>query len=340
MIYHAIYSTYGMFFTRTLLPCLLLLSMGSTAAARTVDQIAAIVDDDIITRSEVKAEIRELHSILSQKDPSADRPGIEDQLWPLALDKRIGRLLVQQRAKKLGISVSKKEVDEAYQKNLEQMGLNEQQLAEELAAAGISIAQYKKRLWESILQSKVLGREVRSKIVITDQMIQEYYAAHYITQVDDGDFYLLQIGFTWEPEQTDRAKRPEVLKLAQRVHRLAKGGGDFKTLAKRFSQLPSAVDGGDIGVFDLEEMAPEMRAAVKDLKEGEVSAIVEMNNGFQFFKLLSNGDNAALVQTPGEELKKEIHEKIFEEKMQTAYRQWLESLKKDTYIDILLPDNN
>jgi peptidyl-prolyl cis-trans isomerase SurA len=106
-------------------------------------------------------------------------------------------------------------------------------------------------------------------------------------------------------------------------------------LAEKFSELPSASDGGDIGFFALDEMAPAMRDAVRELKPDGISEITETPSGFQFFKLLSGEENAIVVTAAYETVKEEIGEKIFEEKLKTAYAEWVKKLKEDAYIERL-----
>ncbi len=86
-------------------------------------------------------------------------------------------------------------------------------------------------------------------------------------------------------------------------------------MAEKFSDLPSASDGGDIGIFSLDEMAPAMRDAVATLNPGELSKIIETPAGYQFFKLLPGKENAKVDTAPSDAVKEEIREKIFEEKL-------------------------
>ena len=119
------------------------------------------------------------------------------------------------------------------------------------------------------------------------------------------------------------------------MYQLAKSGEDFKSLAEKFSDLPSASDGGDIGVFTLDEMAPFMRDAVAELHPGQLSQIVETPAGFQFFKLLTMQDEAAVETAAFDAVKEEIREKLFEEKLKVAYTNWVKKLKEEAYIQKL-----
>ena len=204
-----------------------------------------------------------------------------------------------------------------------------------LELSGLTEESYRDKLKAQILQSRLLSFDVRSKIIVTDEMILDYYDENYTSRVDKGSYYLLQIGLSWpktdNPEQL-AADKQETKSKVERVYKLAQSGQDFKSLAEKFSDLPSASDGGDIGVFTLDEMARSMRDAVGALKPGEISEIIETPAGYQFFKLLSGEENAIVVTASFEAVKEEIREKIFEEKLKIAYSEWVKKLKDEAYI--------
>ena len=118
----------------------------------------------------------------------------------------------------------------------------------------------------------------------------------------------------------------------KRVHRLAVSGNDFKELARKFSDLPSASEGGDIGVFDEDEMASYMRSAVTSLKPGEVSRIIETPVGFQFFKLLSSKEGGIIMQAPYADVKEEIREKLFNQALKSEFDAWIKNIRDSAYI--------
>ncbi|MFT5697612.1 MAG: peptidyl-prolyl cis-trans isomerase SurA [Desulforhopalus sp.] len=309
----------------------------TNATAEMVDKVVAVVNDDIITLSELDDEATDIYKSLSQKSSQENLLEAMDEARDLALNKMIERTLMEQKAKQFNISVSDEEVDGAYERMRSKMSLNPTQFREKLEKSGISEEQYRGKLRDNILQSKILSVDVRSKIVITDEMVLDYYDQHYTSRVQEGDYYLLQMGFSWDESNPTglEASKQKTHKLAERILKLTKDGQDFKALAKKFSDLPSASDGGDIGVFTLDEMAPAMQSAVKDLKPGQLSAIVEIQSGYQFFKLLSGDDEAIVVTSSLESSKDEIREKLYEIKMQEAYLAWVKELKESAYIQKL-----
>ncbi len=326
-------------YPQCLIPILLLgLLFPLYLSAQVVDKVVAVVNDEIITLSELEEETAELFRSITQNNP--EQPILEAmaQARKIALDSMIERRLIKQKAKKYNVTVTEEDVNTAYDKIRNDMSLDRPQFKKKLEKNGLTEDSYRKKLKSQILQSRLLSFDVRSKIVVTDEMIRDYYNEHYTSKVDKGSYYLLQIGCSWnnlDDSEKLQLDKQQALERTNRILNLAKKGQDFKMLAEKFSEMPSASDGGDIGAFSLNEMAPGMRDAVRNLKSGEISDIIETSSGYQFFKLLSGDKNAVVTTAPFESVKEEIREKIFEEKLKVAYSEWVKKLKDDAYIQRL-----
>jgi len=215
--------------------------------------------------------------------------------------------------------------------------MSPEQFRDQLKKAGMTEAVYRENLRNQMLQSKLLNYEVRSKIIITDDMILDYYDTHYTNQVAEGGYYMLQMGFVAKKDsqssgKVDAASMLEAKKRAERVLSLVESGQDFSSLAKKFSELPSAADGGNIGTFQEDEMAENMRAAVTSLKPGQVSKLVETPDGYQFFKLLSSQEGGVVVQAPYDSVKEEIKKTLYDEKLKAEFEAWVKKIKDAAYI--------
>lgn len=309
------------------------------STAEVVDKVVAVVNDDIITQSELEAEAAGLYQKITMESDAQSLVGAMDQAREMTLDSMIDQRLIQQRSKLVRVNVSDKEVDEAYNRMRAKVSLGEEEFRDKLRASGMTEENYRNKLRATILQSKVLSVDVRSKIVVTNEMILSYYDANYTSKVDDDDYYLLQMGFTWDDSLTEPAEiaaaKDNALNTAQRIRGLLGKGQDFRTLARKFSDLPSATDGGDIGVFELDEMASAMRSAVTDLQPGEISSIIELGSAFQFFKLLSGDKESIVVAESFDAVKEEIREILYEDKLKDAYEDWVKDLKNKAYIQKL-----
>ena len=241
--------------------------------------------------------------------------------------------------KKLNAAESLARIGRMIENTRNRMAPTPAEFKKKLQESGMTEESFKKQLRDQVLQSKLVSYDVRAKIVVTDEMIREYFDEHYSTKAEQGSYYLLQMGFQWNAKITDPEKqqeeRTQAKKRAEKALEQVNKGRDFKEIAKKFSELPSAADGGDLGILHLDDMAPTMRTAIAPLQPGDISKIIETSDGFQFFKLLSAKDEAASASSPYEKVKDEIREKLHDEKLKAAYTEWVKKLKENAYIQKL-----
>ncbi|MBA3006726.1 MAG: SurA N-terminal domain-containing protein [Proteobacteria bacterium] len=315
----------------------LVLSLPGNCRAELVDRVVAVVNDDVITMSEVNEEGKAFFQKITEQAPAGELSAALRHAREEVLNGLIDKKLIAQEAVKQKVTVNDAELEAALKQMIVSNNMSPEQFREQLKTVGMTESVYRDNLRNQILQSKLLNYEVRSKIIITDDMILDYYDTKYTKHVDQGGFYLLQMGFVWKKdsghsEKTDKAARLDARKRAERVRSLVESGQDFSTLAKKFSELPSAADGGNIGTFQREEMADYMRPVVTALTPGQVSPVVETPDGYQFFKLLSSQDGGIVVQAPYESVKEEIRKMLYDEKLKEEFGIWVSKIKEAAYI--------
>jgi peptidyl-prolyl cis-trans isomerase SurA len=307
-------------------------------AAQLVDRVVAVVNDEVITMSEVNDEGKGYFKKINEQAPPAQVEDALSRARQEILGNLIDKKLIAQVAAKQGVSVTEAELQAATEQMLNKNNITLEMLKTQLGQMGMKFEAYRDTLRNQILQTKLVNYEIRSKIIITDNMILDYYDENYTKHVSGGGYYLMQMGFIWG--KTDKqssaadqhADKAEAKKRAERVHALAANGQDFRSLAKKFSELPSAADGGDLGVFQKDEMAPYMQDAVLDLNPGEISEIIETPSGYQFFKLLSSQDGQIVVQASFESVKEEIRTKLYDRQLKGQFDEWVRDIKEQAYI--------
>ncbi|MFH0783636.1 MAG: SurA N-terminal domain-containing protein [Pseudomonadota bacterium] len=322
-----------------ILPFLFLIFfLPSPGRAEVVDKVVAIVNDEVITLSEVEEEAARITQALSRESSGRTLIDRSAEAREIALNGLIDRRLINQRAKSTNTTVTDEELATAFESTRNRMSLTPTEFKNKLERSGLTEETFKKQLRDQVLQSKLVSYDVRAKIVVTDEMIRDYYKEH-SGKTDEGSIYLLQMGFQWNPEVSEPGKKQEekteTRKRAERALELVHNGQDFKTIAKKFSDLPSASDGGDLGILNLDDMAPAMRTAVAKLKPDEVSEIIETSDSYQFYKVLSTKNGPASASSSLDKEKDDIREKLSEEKLKTAYSEWVKKLKESAYIQKL-----
>lgn len=308
-----------------------------------LDRIAAVVNDDVITLFELEESGREYLARIREKAPADQVDTMLEEGRKQLLDKLINQRLISQQAVNANIQVSNQELESTHAGQLQKMELSEEEFRDKLEQSGLSVEKYKSDLRSKILRDKLIRFEVRSKVVVTEEMMKEYYATQYSEEIEDGDYYLLQIGFTWgDSEEVQNS--PELLEAdkararqrAKKARQLIVDGADFGAIAKQSSDLPSAADGGDIGVLEKDDMAAYMRDAIVELDVGEISPVLETPMGYQFFKLLSRKKDEGVERIPFEAVKEDIRQKLMERNFKETYRQWVEEIKKSSYVKKML----
>ncbi len=307
-------------------------------AAQLVDRVVAIVNSDVITMSEVNEEGAGTFKKISEDVPTERLKATLAQARKRILEDLIDKKLISHEAEKQGVKVSDAEVEAAAQRMISSNNTTQEVFAIELNKMGMTYDGYLANLRNQILQSKLVNFEIRSRIIITDAMILDYYDTNYTQHVSEGGYYLMQMGFTWKnqadssSESAQHDSKINAEKRAERVHKLVTAGQDFRILAQKFSDLPSAADGGDLGVFQKDDMVAYMQDAVLELQPGSISEIVETPSGYQFFKLLSSQDGNIVVQASFASVKKEIRKKLYDDELARQFKEWVANIKKQAYI--------
>jgi peptidyl-prolyl cis-trans isomerase SurA len=309
----------------------------SPGFANVVDRSVAIVNDDTITLSEVNELGHSFFKKISAETPPDRLAEALYQARLTVIDKLIEKKLLIQEAKKLQIQVSEQDVDNAVQRILTNNKTTIEQFRKELHSMGMTEKQYRDELRDQILSSKLINYEVRTKVVIPEDKVLDYYHTHYTEEAEGGGYYLQQIGSLWDTPLADGsvATREAARTKIQKAHRLAQEGKDFQELARQYSDLPTGKDGGDLGLFQKDELASSILQAITGLESGDISPIVESSNGYSFFKVVATEQGKAVTKAPYESVKDQIREKLAQQAMEARFKQWLKSIRDGAYIKIL-----
>lgn len=325
-------------FKKALLFSLLLLILSPPAYCDVVDRVVAIVNDDVITMSEVNEEGKALLQRVAENVPADKLSEALKEVRQNIIEKLIEKKILIQETEKANISVSGEEVDMAYTRILETNNLTPEQFREKLTDIGLTEEKYKENLRIQVLSSKLVNLEIRSKVIIPEEMVIDYYDTHYTERINDGGYYILQIGIGWNEtaaEDDMPSSREEARKKAEHVRDLAVAGRDFRELARAYSTLPSAADGGDLGVLEEDDMPDEMLEIIAETEAGKVTPIIETAAGYQFFKILSSNEGQIITKVPYESVKDDIYETLYQQEMEGRYEKWLQEMKSKAYIKIL-----
>lgn len=300
-------------------------------AQQILDGIAAVVNDDIITISEVREAMAFEAEQLRQRYRGEMLQEKTRELYQNTLQPLIDLQLQLAQAKKLNLQASEEDVNFHMERLKEDNRLSDAQLQDMLQSRGMTMESYRKQIRESLLVSKVVNAEVRSRLVILETELQEAYEQRQSQYRVAGELtvshilFLVPEGAAAEPEKRVKAKAAEVLQQLR-------DGRDFAALAREYSEGPSAERDGLLGTFRTGELLPGFEEAVAGLQPGDISDLVRTQVGWHIIRLESR---KAGGHQPFEEVREELRSELSRTKTEKKYMEWLESLRQQSYIKIL-----
>ena len=240
------------------------------SGAETVDRVVAIINDSIITLSELNAATAVAIEKLGVK--SAEDKRKIDEVRATILDSLVEQRLVKQAADRAGIEISEREIDNAVDDIKKQNNMTQEQLLTALAQSGLTQKEYREQLKEQIRQVKLINTEFRSKISIQPDDVEDYYLQN---AKEFGGAAVYRMNMIFLPSD-DRKTMEERLKL---VTGGLEKGEDFRQLASHYSDGPSPSLGGDLGYLKSGEMESWIEEAASALKPGQASPAITRPEG-------------------------------------------------------------
>lgn len=245
-----------------------------------LDGIAAVVDEDVILRSELD---RAVQNILAQY---ANQPGQlppRDVLERQVLDRLVLMRLQLARAEGTGIRVSDAELSQAIESVASRNRMTQDQLRQRLAADGISYDEFRTSLREEMLIERLRQRYIQSRVQVSETEIDQLLAQR---AIGGPEVRLANIVVALPDGAT-----PEQIATAQRkiegIRDVITGGElDFSAAAIRYSDAQNALDGGDIGWRGYDAIPPAFVGLIQGMKPGEVSQPIRGPNGYQLIQLV------------------------------------------------------
>lgn len=250
------------------------------------------------------------------------------------LESLIDERLMLEEARRMKLEVNAAEVDREIEGLKAKRGWDDQKLAEVLSQAGFpSVTQYRKHRTRQRLIDQVLNFRVRGRV-----RIDEAALANAVKRELSNGGGLLERRAAHILIRSDEFATPErVAEITEKLNAIRKevmgGALSFEDAARLHSEDPAGRAGGDTGWFSKGEFAPSFERAIDVLSVGEVSQPVRTEFGFHLIKLI-NERRQTLSPEKRQELTAKIRTRMLQEESARLYKQWLESLRRDAFIEI------
>jgi peptidyl-prolyl cis-trans isomerase SurA len=302
-------------------------------SGRTVEEIIARVNNEIITRSEYEkargsAEEEAKSECQGRCTPEQLQADIADRQKNTLRD-LIDQSLLVQRGKDMGVSVEPeliKRLDAIrIQNNLPSM----EELEKAVSSSGTNWEDFKNNLRNGLLTQRVISSEVGSHITVPEEEITKYYEAHKAEYVRPEQVALREI------EVSTQGKKPEELpdlkKKAETALKRVQDGEDFGEIAKRLSDGSTKSQGGFLGQYKRGELSKELEDVVFKMKRNGLTEVMETKQGYLVLQVLEHYDEG---EQPLSKVKNDIMDKLYGARMEPAMRAYLKTLREESYVII------
>jgi len=300
------------------------------ARAELVDRVAAVVNTEVITLSEVERRAAPELARIDQETTGAERGQKRAAALKRILDQMIDEKLVDNELKELKVTIGDKEVDAAIDEVKKSYSLNDEQLQQAVTKEGYTITEYREQMRKQIGRYKLISEKVRKNIKVSDADVQTEYDRMTRAEGEDYEVHirhiLIAVPRNASQAQVDQARR----KAAAVAVEAREPGVNFAELAKKRSEGSSSSDGGDLGFFKRGTMVPEFEKVAFNLKTGEVSEPVRTQFGWHVLKL---EEIRKLGMKPLAEVRPEIEERLRRAQADRLTSQYMETLRNAAVVE-------
>ena len=262
---------------------LIALAAGLPAQAKIaeLDRVVAIVDDDVVTLTELNRRLEEIRRRLQQRGtPIPPR----DLLRRQVLERLVLERIQLKRAEQMGVQVQDAALNQVLRNIAAENGLNLSQFRQALERDGYDFAQFRQEIRNEMLIQRLRTRRVDNRVTVTPQEVERYLENQAQSKQSDQEYRLSHILIA-VPEAADPKEVQAARAEAEAVREKARGGTDFGELAVSHSDGQQALEGGDLGWRSAGRLPTFFTELVVDMEPGDVSAPVRSPSGFHILKL-------------------------------------------------------
>ena len=336
--------------------------LSTLAATQVVEEIITRVNNQIITRSEFLRSKDQLKEEVKQQD-AANADKVYGQREKDILRDLIDQQLLLEKGKDLSITGDTELIKRLDQMRKEMKLEAMEDLEKAAAAQGLSYEDFKQNLRNQIITQKVIGEEVGSHLTITKEEQQKFYDEHKSEMEQPEAIQLSEIlvapakppaaenkptadkatpdnagsaGGTPAPaaaagNHDEAAALVAAQAKANDVLEQIRKGASFEDIAKKYSDGPTAAQGGDLGLFKRGQLAKELEDKTFAMKAGDISDVIRTKQGYVILKV--NQHQVAGIPEMKDVLPR-LQDALYYQKLQPALRAYLSKLREEAYIDI------
>jgi peptidyl-prolyl cis-trans isomerase SurA len=292
-----------------------------------VDGIAAVVNNDVITYSEVRDLVAPREKLLRSQYTGEELAKKIKEVREAALKDLIDRQLILQAFKKDNFQVPDHFVEDRMKEIIqEDFGGDRNTFIKTLEAQNFTLGEFKKLETERMIVQAMRSKNVKKKAVVSPVKIEEYYKQHRdeFTAKEQIKLRLIMI-----PAHATDGSGPAQKAMAEDILAKLANGAEFDRIAQIYSEDSSRDLGGDWGWIDRKTLAPPLEKVAFSLPVGKISNIIEYSGNYYILKVEDKrgGSTRSLA-----EVRDEIEKKLLQQEAQELQERWIASLRSKAFI--------
>ncbi len=304
-----------------------LLQAAFAAEPEIVDGIAAVVNDDVITYSQVRALSGPREKLLRSQFNGDELATKIKEARKAALDDLIDRQLILQSFKKENFQIPDHFIEGKLHEIIrEDFGGDRNTFIKTLEAQNFTLGEFKKMETERMIVQAMRGKNAKPNTVISPAKVEEYYKEH---QADFTAKEEIKLRLIMIPSHANESGAAAQKAMAEEIVAKLANGAEFDRMAQIYSEDSSRELGGDWGWIERKTLAGPLEKAAFKLAPGKVSGIVEFSGNYYILKVEDKHGGATRALA---EVRTEIEKKLLQQQAQELQEQWLASLRSKAFI--------
>jgi peptidyl-prolyl cis-trans isomerase SurA len=247
-----------------------------------LDSVAAVVNDDVILKSELDAQVADAErQILAHNTPLPEYAVLQKQV----LDGMVVNRVELQQAATRGITVSDDSVNQALTRIAQRDGVTLDQLPDYLKKQGYEYDRFRRELREQLVIQTLEQQVLADQLHITQQELEDQMRADQGSGDNETQYHVAQIlvATPFNPTPDDIATARKKMDI---IYQKLQSGTDFAAAAVAYSEGQNALQGGDLGWRKASELPTLFAPIVMQMKPGDYSTPIQSANGFHLVKLI------------------------------------------------------
>jgi peptidyl-prolyl cis-trans isomerase SurA len=304
--------------------------------AEVIDGIAAIVNNDVVTISQVRELIGARERSLREMFKGQELEEKIKEMRLSAIKDLVDRQLILQEFKKMqekGASIPDYVIDDRLQAVIrEEFGGDRAAFVRTLQAQGFTVTRFKEIEREKIIVQAMRQSKVENNFVISPTQIQIYYDKNKSAYATPEQVKLRMIVIR-EGSSGDVPDVGSKKELAQEIRQKIASGAEFNRMAEMYSEDETTQQvGGDWGWIERNTLNEELTKVAFSLRPGEVSPVIGIEN--TYYILMVDARRSASIK-PMTDVRDEIEKNLIQQERMKVQQRWLETLRRKAYIKIL-----